>query len=82
MCTGCLTPVTDAELAAGKAERFPDGRIHCPSCTNRLVAGLICARCYSRITRSDMKGRDLVIEGGRVSHGRCVSGRAAPPQTP
>jgi len=75
VCTGCLTPVTDAELTTGKAERFPDGRMHCPSCTNRLVAGLICARCYSRITRTDMKGRDLVIEGGRVSHGRCVRGR-------
>ncbi|MGE0707378.1 MAG: hypothetical protein AB7N76_04490 [Planctomycetota bacterium] len=71
VCTGCLAPVTDQDLQSGKGERFPDGRMHCPSCTNRLVAGLICSRCYNRITRADMKGRDLVIQGGRVVHARC-----------
>ncbi|MBL4848307.1 MAG: hypothetical protein JKY65_22540 [Planctomycetes bacterium] len=71
VCTGCLTPVTDQEILTKRAERFNDGRVHCPACANRLVAGLICARCYGRITRSDMKTGQAAVEGNRVSHVRC-----------
>ena len=72
VCTGCLTPVTDQEVLTKQAERYQDGRIHCPACTNRLVAGLICARCYSRITRAETKQGQVVVEGQRVSHRRCA----------
>lgn len=72
VCTGCLTPVTDQEILTKRAERYQDGRVHCPACTNRLVAGLICARCYGRITRADQKQKQTVIEGQRVSHRRCL----------
>lgn len=72
VCTGCLTPVTDQEILTKRAERYPDGRVHCPACTNRLVAGLICARCYGRITRMDQKQKQTVIEATRVSHRRCL----------
>jgi len=72
VCTGCLTPVTDQEILTKSAERYQDGRVHCPACTNRLVAGLICARCYGRITRADQKQKQTVIEGQRVSHRRCL----------
>jgi predicted transcriptional regulator len=71
VCTGCLTPVTDQEILTKRAERFSDGRVHCPACANRLVAGLICARCYGRITRADMKAGEAQVEGNRVSHLRC-----------
>jgi hypothetical protein len=73
VCTGCLTPVTDQEILTKRAERYQDGRVHCPACTNRLVAGLICARCYGRITRADQKQKQTVVEGQRVSHRRCLS---------
>ena len=72
VCTGCLTPVTDQEILTKRAERYQDGRVHCPACTNRLVAGLICARCYGRVTRADQKQKQTVIEGQRVSHRRCI----------
>jgi hypothetical protein len=71
VCTSCLKPVQDHELTKGKAERLADGRLHCTACTNRLVAGLICASCYQRITRADMKAKTLVHRGGRVNHEAC-----------
>lgn len=72
VCACCLAPVEEQMLRVGKAERMLDGRLHCTSCTNRLVAGLICGTCYQQIRRTDMKGGQLVIKDGRVRHGRCV----------
>ena len=51
---------------------LPDGRLHCPACTNRIIAGLICSVCYQRITRADQKKREIVIRKGRVRHRRCA----------
>lgn len=73
VCAGCLEQVTQQHLDLGRAERLPDGRLHCPACTNQLVAGLLCGLCYQRITREDMRGGALVITGAqRVVHGACA----------
>ena len=72
VCSACLKPVQDVELKRKKAERLPDGRLHCTGCTTRLVAGLICASCYKRITRKEMKAGQLVVAAGRVRHQRCA----------
>lgn len=73
VCAGCLEKVTRQHLELGRAERLPDGRLHCPACTNQLVAGLLCGLCYQRITREQQRGGALVITGAqRVVHGACA----------
>jgi hypothetical protein len=72
VCSSCLSEVFDADVAARRAERLDDGRLHCPACFNRLVAGLNCGACYQRITRSDMKSGRLRTIAGRVFHGHCI----------
>ena len=72
VCSSCLNPVEEVELKRGKAERLADGRLHCAACTNRLVAGLICASCYQPITRADAKAKKIVHRRGRVRHSRCA----------
>lgn len=74
VCSSCLTDVIDQDVTSRRAERLEDGRLHCPACFNRLVAGLICGACYQRVTRSDMKGGRLKVVGGRVHHAHCMGG--------
>lgn len=74
VCSSCLTDVYDQDVATGRSERLDDGRLHCPACLNRLVAGLICGACYQRITRSDMKSGKLKVIQNRVHHGHCLGG--------
>ncbi len=74
VCSSCLTDVVDQDVTTGRAERLDDGRLHCPGCYNRLVAGLICGACYQRVTRSDMKGGRLKVIAGRVHHAHCMGG--------
>lgn len=74
VCSSCLTEVQDQEVAAGRAEKLDDGRLHCPACFNRLVAGLICCACYQRITRSEMKAGKVRMLQGRAGHTYCIGG--------
>jgi hypothetical protein len=74
VCSSCLCEVNSQDLATGRGEKLDDGRLHCPACFNRLVAGLICCACYQRITRSEMKGGKVRMLQGRAGHTYCIGG--------
>jgi hypothetical protein len=74
VCSSCLCEVNSQDLATGRGEKLDDGRLHCPACFNRLVAGLICCACYQRITRSEMKNGKVRMLQGRAGHTYCIGG--------
>jgi hypothetical protein len=71
-CANCLAVVSEEEIQGKRAERLPDGRIHCADCTRELKAGRLCLACYQAVTVEDRKAGRVSVRGGRVFHASCL----------
>lgn len=77
-CASCRLDVDIRDLATGRAEQLEDGRVHCPRCYMRLMAGLACAGCYGNVDSSEVRSGELEVEESRIYHKACVRPRSAP----
>jgi len=82
ICAGCLAEVFSHDVAAGRAQREPDGRLHCRNCLSRLEAGLLCDVCYRPIDRTLLADGRAVAKGDRAYHAACVAPPPEPPAPP
>jgi hypothetical protein len=72
VCAGCLASVAAHDLASGRAERAPDGRVHCRACVSKLRSGLLCGKCYQPLERAELASGRARAAGDRAFHVACM----------